>query len=86
MNHNECSLFREINLLDFALTELTLFLDTHPDNQEAMRFFNYYNKLKQDKMTEYSSTYGPISRNQAKANGNYFLWTVQPWPWEGGVS
>lgn len=83
MNQDEVRLFNEINLLDFALTEITLFLDTHPDNQEAMRFFNYYNRLKQDKMKEFAASYGPLTRNQATDQHGDFLWTVQPWPWEG---
>lgn len=83
MNCEEQKLLKEISILDFTVTELTLFLDTHPCNQEAMRFFTYYNRLKKDKMKEYSSLFGPLTIDQAKQTGNDFLWTVQPWPWEG---
>ena len=38
-NHPSCSkeeLLNLINEISFAVVELTLFLDTHPDNEEAL--------------------------------------------------
>lgn len=32
----------EIQAIDFALVELTLYLDTHPNDQQAMQQFNEY--------------------------------------------
>ncbi len=77
-------LLKEIGILDFIVVELTLFLDTHPCHQDAMRCFDYYNQMKQVKMKEYGSQYGPLTKDQAKGGTREFLWTVQPWPWEGG--
>ena len=36
----------DIGIVDFTLVELMLFLDTHPDNTEAIDQFNYYAKVK----------------------------------------
>ena len=77
-------MLREIGILSFTIVELTLFLDTHPDNQEAMRHFDYYNRLKKEKCEEYSRLYGPLTLSQANGRGQEFQWTVTPWPWEGG--
>lgn len=85
MNCEARKLLKEISILDFAVTEISLFLDTHPVHQEAMRYFTYYNRLKNEKSKEYASLYGPLTLEQAKQTGNDFLWTVQPWPWEGGM-
>ena len=85
MNCEGNHLLKEISILDFALTDILLFLDTHPCNQEAMRFFTYYNHLKKEKVKEYTRSYGPLTTEGAKQSGNDFLWTVQPWPWEGGM-
>ena len=30
----------QISKLDFCIQEVTLFLDTHPDDQEAMKYYN----------------------------------------------
>lgn len=77
-------LLKEIGILDFIVYELLLFLDTHPCHQEAMRYFDYYNQMKQEKMKEYGCQYGPLTVDQAKGGTKEFLWTIQPWPWEGG--
>ena len=84
MTCEQSKLLHEINILSFTIVELTLFLDTHPDNQEAMRHFDYYNRLKKDKYEEYNNMFGPLSLNQAKGRTQEFQWTMQPWPWEGG--
>lgn len=85
MTCEQSRLLQEINVLDFVLVELTLFLDTHPCDQEAMRYFTYYNRLKKEKKEEYGSQFGPLTLAQAKGGTQEFLWTMQPWPWEGGV-
>ena len=84
MTCEQSKLLHEINILSFTIVELTLFLDTHPDNQEAMRHFDYYNRLKKDIYEEYNNMFGPLSLNQAKGRTQEFQWTMQPWPWEGG--
>ena len=77
-------LLEEIGILDFVVVELVLFLDTHPCHQEAMHYFDYYNQMLQEKMREYGNLYGPLTLEQARGGTNEFMWTVQPWPWEGG--
>ena len=78
-------LLEEIGILDFVVVELVLFLDTHPCHQEAMHYFDYYNQLKKEKEREYSALYGPLTLDHARGGTKEFLWTVQPWPWEGGA-
>ena len=46
-NHsNRKDLLRWINIVSFAVVDAQLFLDTHPDNQEALAYFHEYNKLR----------------------------------------
>ena len=78
MTCEQNKMLREISVLSFTIVELTLFLDTHPCNQEAMRHFDYYNRLKK------ANLYGPLTISQAKGRSQEFQWTMQPWPWEGG--
>ena len=77
-------LLKEIGILDFALIEIVLYLDTHPCDQEAMRYFSHYNRLKKEKRKEYSTQFGPLTLDDAMDKTEEFLWTIQPWPWEGG--
>lgn len=84
MTCEQNKLLHEINILSFTVVELNLFLDTHPCNQEAMRHFDYYNRLKKEKCEEYSNMFGPLTLKDAKGRTQEFQWTMQPWPWEGG--
>jgi len=81
-------LMQEIGILCFVTVELGLYLDTHPDDREAMRYFHYYTALKNEKSDLYNQKFGPLTLSDVKDSKdceNEFLWTVQPWPWEGGM-
>ncbi len=72
-----------IGMVDFAVIELNEFLDTHPECQEALEYFNYYNQLKNNALEEYAKLYGPLTIRDACNCGNEWKWVTQPWPWEG---
>lgn len=84
MNCEQDRLLWEIGMLDFTTIEINLYLDTHPSDQEAIRHFVYYNRLKKEKSEEYNRRFGPLTLQQAQGGSEEFLWTMQPWPWEGG--
>ena len=44
---NRKQLMQWINEVSFAVTEITLYLDTHPDDEEALAFFNHFNEERQ---------------------------------------
>ncbi len=69
--------------LGFALDEVTLFLDTHPDHAEALE---YYRRIKQqyaEAVKEYERTCAPLTIDRVTGD-NYWQWAKTPWPWEGG--
>jgi len=74
----------DIMALCFAITDLNLYLDLYPDDQECFRLLKEYireeNKLKE----EYNKMYGPLTINHDTSNK--FKWINNPWPWdnEGG--
>ena len=45
MNHKE-ELLMDIGIVSFTLVDLTLFLDTHPNDRTAMEYFNHYVRIK----------------------------------------
>lgn len=53
--------------LDFAVTELNLYLDTHPQDQEALGLYASYIKLAKEGREKYTAKYG--------------LWTARSWFW-----
>ena len=87
MNQNKSrqSLLRQIMEYDFALYDLALYLDTHPDDQEAMEFFREHNRLREHALKEYARLYGPLTISTVNNQENTcWEWMNQPWPWEGG--
>lgn len=74
-------ILRDIQTLDFLITEAQLFLDTHPDDADALDYFDYYNQFYQELRTEYETQFGPLSVHGA-IGGKTWSWVNEPWPWE----
>ena len=76
----------ELMALDFAIDEMGLYLDTHPNDSEALGLFQSYIKLAQQGRKKYESMYGPLQKRYVSEDGKY-TWINRPWPWdyeEGG--
>ena len=75
-------LMNKIREYDFAIVETGLFLDTHPHNLKALK---YYSKLREEReklVAEYERNEGPITI-YGNMNHNMWDWIQGPWPWEG---
>ncbi|MDE6017103.1 MAG: spore coat protein CotJB [Acetatifactor sp.] len=81
MNNKE-QMLKDIGILDFTLIELTLYLDTHPYDRNAMEYFNHYNRIKTQLEREFSRTYYPLKLSLAESNQEW-RWGAAPLPWEG---
>ncbi|HBA37871.1 MAG TPA: hypothetical protein DCY94_04030 [Firmicutes bacterium] len=79
-NAREKSLL-EIQKLDFAITDLNLYLDLNPRDQEAYKLFSKYTKECDLKKEEYKRTYGPILLDGLT---DEYEWSMGVWPWEEG--
>lgn len=86
MNEKPCrkDLMRWINVVSFAVDDAKLFLDTHPENQEALSFFNEYSKLRNQALKEYARYYGPLTIDTAASGADSWNWIHEPWPWQEG--
>lgn len=71
----------QIKSLDFAIIELGLYLDTHPDDQRALCMHREYCKQAKDLKDKYQRMYGPLT---IFCPCNKWRWLEQPWPWERG--
>ena len=74
------NLLRAIQMYDFYLYELNLYLDTHPNDNQALALFKKYNVLKKSAYETYIEKYGPITADQSSSD--CFNWVDGPWPWE----
>lgn len=76
------TLLRQINEVSFAAYDTLLFLDTHPDNQEALAFYREMSQRRNDALEEYGRMFGPLTADApSAASGNRWQWIDQPWPW-----
>lgn len=74
-----------INQISFALTELSLFLDTHPCDKEALAYFDKYNEERQKALRIYNNQFSPLVMDTIH-DSKHWDWVTSPWPWEGECS
>lgn len=83
MEDNKNSLLKEIQITKFAVIEANLFLDSHPNDQEALKFFKKNADKLHELMMEWEEKYGRI---KSTSDGQMrWAWVDNPWPWEMGV-
>ena len=78
---NRREMINQIRSLDFAINELALYLDTHPDDQKALCLHKKYCKECKELKDKYQKVYGPLTINYPC---NKWRWLEEPWPWERG--
>ncbi len=71
----------ELMSLDFVIRELNLYLDTHPDDTDALMMLQSMNKLMAEGSARYEKTYGPITISNL-VSGDAYTWLENPWPWD----
>lgn len=78
-------LLKEISMVDFAIVDLNEYLDTHPDDVDAVAYIKQYITILRRLKEEYASLYGPLTIYDAGFNDNKdWKWARMPLPWEGG--
>ena len=74
-------LMQIIQKYDFALYDLMLYLDTHPNCRNAMQLYRKYRTKREEAVREYVKLYGPIQAIQSDAEKKW-NWGKGPYPWE----
>lgn len=74
-------MINDIKALDFAIIELGLYLDTHPEDKKAVLMHNEYCKKTKELKDKYQEMYLPLSIYYPS---NKWKWLDEPWPWERG--
>ena len=74
-------LFNAIQQYGFALDEIRIYLDTHPNCKNGLEYFQKYKKLQQEAISEYNRLYGPLTSEQVESREKW-TWIDEPWPWE----
>lgn len=73
----------ELMALSFAIKELSLYLDTHKEDTEALDILKKLNNLYAEASEKFTKTYGPMTVTDITF-GDTYTWVQDPWPWELG--
>lgn len=82
---NRGSLLQYITEISFAVYDTLLYLDTHPEDQQALAYYQDMDQKRREALAEYGKQYGPLTSDcPAAASCGRWQWINEPWPWEGG--
>ncbi len=83
MENVECEedAMRRVMETMFAVNDISLYLDTHPQDRNALKLHNKYVEEYQEAKNYYEKNYGPLSIFTPMEN---WSWGYDKWPWEGG--
>ena len=71
-----CSFLQQINEVSFAVNDMLLYLDTHPEDQKALRYFSDISDRRNQLMAEYAEKYGPLTIDIAAVSSeNAWKWS-----------
>ncbi len=75
------SLLKKIQAYNFAAYEWNLYLDTHPDDKDAIKMFHKMIGKANEFKAEFQDKYGSLTAMDSK-NTDRWEWLDNPWPWE----
>lgn len=73
-------LMKQISTYSFAMLDLNLFLDTHPDDDVILSKSEDYQAKLEPLVAEYERKFGPLTKDSNEKNS--WAWIQNPWPWE----
>lgn len=73
-------LMRKIQVYDFAMQEAALYLNSHPDDQNALQYYHEYETLRKQATELYEKCFGPLTNRSDISN--VWSYVYEPWPWE----
>ena len=80
-------LLKSLSELDFIAVDLALFLNTHPENKEAIQAYNQVITAADTVRMKYEDTFGPLCSFRSYAgNTNHWAWNDNPWPWQADAN
>lgn len=85
-NSNRQQLMDLINQSSFAVYDMLLYLDTHPDDMEAQAYYHKHSCIRRDALKEYARQYGPLTMDLIDdSSSDSWEWMRQPWPWDNSM-
>ena len=66
----------------FAVHEAVLYLDTHPDDQNALEYYRRKQQQLMQASENYQKVVGPLRACTVDTSSGSWRWVETPWPWE----
>lgn len=66
----------------FAVHEAVLYLDTHPNDQNALEYYRRKQQQLNQATENYQKVVGPMRACMVDTNTGGWRWVETPWPWE----
>lgn len=83
VNSKKDELLYNIQMYSFAMKDMNLYLDIHPDDKNILNNFHDYRKKYEVLKKQYESEYGPLCMSNT-INTEKWTWVSNPWPWDKG--
>ena len=74
-------LLKKLTVMDFVATDLHLYLNTHPNDSQALKMFNDCVSKSAEVRKEYENHFGPLVGFRTQDSASW-RWSDCPWPWE----
>ena len=75
-------ILEQLTALDFMAVDLGLYLNTNPDDREALMHYNSIILNAQNTRERFEEYYGPLCSFRSGSNPDVWRWVDCPWPWE----
>ncbi len=72
----------DLQAADFVLMELTLYLDTHPDDMAALQQYNQFAQKRMQLANQFEMEFGPLMPYGQSFSKYPWQWIETPWPWQ----
>lgn len=75
-------LLMKIRQCRFMMTDLSLYLDTHPTDENALALFLDHKQMFEEYADVYNKRFGALRQCQVDSEYGWAAWSNTPWPWE----
>lgn len=82
-SENREKLLRKVMEYKFYVNDLTLYLDTHPNDKKALALHNDYVEKLEEVTKEFEKMYGPLTVEIVMES---WEWAQNLWPWQRGFN
>lgn len=74
-------MMKQVQMYHFAMVDASLFLDTHPTDKEALKYFGRLKEMSDKAHQDYQKKYGSLNIKNGERDGKW-EWATSAFPWE----